>query len=233
MCPRRSLITTGLQLISESCRVEYLHDHIRVNQQLLDGVLVPEEGNLRPHDDRPGLGLKNKTPAAFERRDHDHDHDRDLGQIHSGSAQPEPVGTKKDVAAPVVLREYAVLADGERGVVVGPHGDFVWMCYPRWHDPALFSALVGGEGSYSVTPTENHVWGGYYEPDSLIWRSRWSRPAPRSNVAAGVSPSELPWHRQRCSCGELSRAMALSPSSMLAAEHGELRVRRSDCYPSR
>ena len=76
-------------------------------------------------------------------------------------------------AAPVVLREYALLADGERGVVVGPHGDFVWMCFPRWHDPALFSALIGGDGSYSVTPIESHVWGGYYEPDSLIWRSRW------------------------------------------------------------
>jgi GH15 family glucan-1,4-alpha-glucosidase len=72
-----------------------------------------------------------------------------------------------------VLREYALLADGERGIVVGPHGDFVWMCFPRWHDPALFSALIGGDGSYAVTPMETHVWGGYYEPNSLIWRSRW------------------------------------------------------------
>ena len=88
---------------------------------------------------------------------------------HSQSRVP----STNQVAAPVVLREYAVLADGERGVVVGPHGEFVWMCFPRWHDPALFSALIGGEGSYSVTPTETHVWGGYYEPDSLIWRSRW------------------------------------------------------------
>ena len=35
-------------------------------------------------------------------------------------------------AAPHVLREYALLADGERGVLVGPRGDFVWMCFPRW-----------------------------------------------------------------------------------------------------
>jgi GH15 family glucan-1,4-alpha-glucosidase len=73
----------------------------------------------------------------------------------------------------VVLREYALLADGERGIVVGPHGDFVWMCFPRWHDPALFSALIGGDGSFAVKPIEPHVWGGYYEPQSLIWRSRW------------------------------------------------------------
>lgn len=65
VCPRRSLITTGLQLISESCRVEYLHDRIRVNQQLLDGVLEPEEGNLRPDDDRPGLVLKTQDACRF------------------------------------------------------------------------------------------------------------------------------------------------------------------------
>jgi hypothetical protein len=76
-------------------------------------------------------------------------------------------------AAPVVLRDYALLADGERGIVIGPHGDLVWMCFPRWHDPALFSALIGGGGSYAVTPIERHVWGGYYEEGSLIWRSRW------------------------------------------------------------
>jgi GH15 family glucan-1,4-alpha-glucosidase len=90
-------------------------------------------------------------------------------QAHSGTAS----ATVDPAASPVVLREYALLADGERGIVVGPHGDFVWMCFPRWHDPALFSALIGGDGSYAVTPMETHVWGGYYEPHSLIWRSRW------------------------------------------------------------
>ena len=28
---------------------------------------------------------------------------------------------------PHVLREYSLLADGERGILVGPRGDFVWM----------------------------------------------------------------------------------------------------------
>lgn len=76
-------------------------------------------------------------------------------------------------ATPVVLRDHALLADGERGIIVGPHGDLLWMCFPRWHDPALFSGLIGGGGSYSVTPSEPHVWGGWYEPGTLIWRSRW------------------------------------------------------------
>ncbi len=75
---------------------------------------------------------------------------------------------------PHVLREYALLADGERGVLVGPRGDFAWMCFPRWDSPAVFSSLIGGLGGYTITPRERCVWGGYYEPGSLIWRSRWA-----------------------------------------------------------
>jgi alpha,alpha-trehalase len=75
--------------------------------------------------------------------------------------------------APHVLREYALLADGERGVVVGPRGDFAWLCFPRWDDGALFAALLGGAGSYVVHPEGRFVWGGFYEPGGLIWNSRW------------------------------------------------------------
>lgn len=73
-----------------------------------------------------------------------------------------------------VLREYALLADGERGALIGPRGDVVWMCAPRWDSDALFSALIGGSGSYAVTPADaRFVWGGSYEEGSLIWRARW------------------------------------------------------------
>ena len=75
---------------------------------------------------------------------------------------------------PRVLREYSFIADGERGGLVSPDGAIVWMCLPRWDSPAVFSALLGGQGGYAVTPADPwHVWGGYYEPASLIWRSRW------------------------------------------------------------
>jgi hypothetical protein len=73
-----------------------------------------------------------------------------------------------------VLREYALLADGERGALVGPRGDIAWMCAPRWDSEALFSALIGGAGVYAVTPVqEPFVWGGSYEQGSLVWRNRW------------------------------------------------------------
>ena len=74
---------------------------------------------------------------------------------------------------PRTLREYALLADGERGAVLGPLGDIVWLCVPRWDNDAVFSALIGGTSGYSVTPEEPFVWGGFYEEGSMIWRSRW------------------------------------------------------------
>ncbi|MGK4585473.1 glycoside hydrolase family 15 protein [Kitasatospora sp. HPMI-4] len=80
---------------------------------------------------------------------------------------------RPDAPAPHVLREYALLADGERGALVGPRGDIVWMCVPGWDSGAVFAALIGGPGWYAVTPTAPFVWGGYYESGTLIWRSRW------------------------------------------------------------
>jgi alpha,alpha-trehalase len=84
-----------------------------------------------------------------------------------------PARRQIDVAAPHVLREYALLADGERGALLGPRGDIGWLCAPQWDGDSVFSALIGGRGVYSVTPRVPYVWGGSYEPGTLIWRSRW------------------------------------------------------------
>ena len=44
--------------------LEYFHDHVRVEGMLLDGVLSPEGGYLRPDTSRPGLGLEIKRADA-------------------------------------------------------------------------------------------------------------------------------------------------------------------------
>src|SRR5512142_348931 len=84
-------------------------------------------------------------------------------------------GAAADTApAPRVLREYALVADGERGALIGPDGSVGWLCAPRWDSPSVLSGLLGGGGHYRITPADRwHVWGGYYEDGSLIWRSRW------------------------------------------------------------
>lgn len=75
---------------------------------------------------------------------------------------------------PAVLREHTLIADGERGAVIGPHGNILWLCVPRWHDEPVFAALIGGRGHYTVTPSDSwNVWGGSYRSNSLIWGGRW------------------------------------------------------------
>lgn len=75
---------------------------------------------------------------------------------------------------PKALRDYALIADGERGVLVGPHGEYAWMCFPSWDSPPAFAGLLGGPGVYVVQPAPGRwVWGGYYEDRGLIWHSRW------------------------------------------------------------
>ncbi|WP_062347818.1 glycoside hydrolase family 15 protein [Herbidospora yilanensis] len=75
---------------------------------------------------------------------------------------------------PQTLRQYAFLADGYRGALIGPMGDIGWLCMPRWDSDAVFASLLGGAGLYAVTPADRRfVWGGFYESGSLIWHSRW------------------------------------------------------------
>ncbi|MFJ7906742.1 glycoside hydrolase family 15 protein [Kitasatospora sp. NPDC096204] len=71
------------------------------------------------------------------------------------------------------LREYALLADGERGALVGPFGEVAWLCAPRWDSEPLFAGLIGGSGVYAVTPVGRFVPGGHYEDGGLVRRGRW------------------------------------------------------------
>jgi alpha,alpha-trehalase len=91
-----------------------------------------------------------------------------------GCDMPDRSTRMTEPVRPRVLREYSLIADGERGALIGPDGAISWLCAPRWDSPAVFGGLLGGQGRYAVTPSDPwHVWGGYYESGSLIWRSRW------------------------------------------------------------
>ena len=65
--------------------------------------------------------------------DGDRCRDRDGPARHVSSARKTPSAETPgygDDFPPRVLRDYALLADGERGILVGPQGDCVWMCAP-------------------------------------------------------------------------------------------------------
>lgn len=44
--------------------LEYFHDHVRIEEELFDGALVPEGGSLRPRRDVPGHGMSLRAAAA-------------------------------------------------------------------------------------------------------------------------------------------------------------------------
>ena len=50
--------------IEPLAHVEYFHDHVRIEERLLDGVVTPVDGRLRPDRSRPGLGLELKRADA-------------------------------------------------------------------------------------------------------------------------------------------------------------------------
>ncbi|HVU74525.1 MAG TPA: glycoside hydrolase family 15 protein [Mycobacteriales bacterium] len=71
------------------------------------------------------------------------------------------------------LRQMALCADGERGMVIGSHGEIGWLCFPRWDSPAVLSGLLGGQSHYSIAPLGRCTWGGTYVERSLAWEGRW------------------------------------------------------------
>ncbi|MFD7768023.1 trehalase-like domain-containing protein [Streptomyces sp. NPDC059787] len=77
---------------------------------------------------------------------------------------------------PWALRDYALIADGERGALVDPRGSIVWMCAPAWHDGAVFAALLGGPGPYRVSP------GDPWNVRARLARRRRVRRAPRRHL---------------------------------------------------
>src|SRR3984957_14883701 len=81
------------------------------------------------------------------------------------------LATARQTTSP--LRDYAFVADGNRGALIGPSGDIAWMCFPGWSDPAVFAGLLDSGGAFRIVPDDRFVTGGYYEPGSLIWHSRW------------------------------------------------------------
>jgi alpha,alpha-trehalase len=86
---------------------------------------------------------------------------------------PNKVRVLQRNSRPHELRDYALLADGERGILADPDGELAWMCFPTWSDPAVLASLLGSRGSYRIQPKGRYVPGGAYEDGTLIWRQRW------------------------------------------------------------
>jgi hypothetical protein len=142
-------------------------------------------------------------------------------------------------AALHALREYAFVADGERGALIGPRGDYAWLCAPSWDSPAVFSSLIGGTSNYAITPAGRYVWGGFYEPGTLIWRSRWvvgtSIVECREALAFPGDPHRVVVLRQiRAVRGDAQLNVCLKPVGEFGHRHlDRLRRTANDCWIGR
>ncbi|MBZ5740775.1 glycoside hydrolase family 15 protein [Nocardioides mangrovi] len=145
-----------------------------------------------------------------------------------------------DIAVlPETLRDYALVADGERGALVGPRGDIAFLCAPRWHDDAVFCQLLGGAGSYAIQPDDpRFVWGGAYEAGTLIWRSRWlvggSVVECRDALAFPGDPDRVTLLRRvEAVRGDASIRVFLSCRAGFGSEAMRLRPTTNNCWSGR
>lgn len=140
---------------------------------------------------------------------------------------------------PETLRQYALVADGERGALIGPRGDVAFLCAPQWHDDAVFSQLLGGAGGYAVQPDDpRFVGGGVYEPGTLIWRSRWSVGDSvvecRDALAFPGDPDRVVLLRRiEAVRGDAAVRVLLDCRAGFGAEPMELRPEGADCWSGR
>ena len=123
----------------------------------------------------------------------------------------DPVGFR-----PPVLREYALVADGERGGLIGPHGDLAWMCAPVGFGRAVLRADQRKRGVRGHPGRPVACVGGYYEPGSLIWRSRWVTTKRviecRETLAFPGAPDRIVLLRQVCAVrGDARVRVVLEP----------------------
>jgi len=72
--------------------------------------------------------------------------------------------------SPHVLCQYALIADGERGALVGPRADSAFLCSPSWHDDAVFSSLLGGQGGTASARSTRDSCEALLEQNTLIDR---------------------------------------------------------------
>ncbi|MFE0760009.1 glycoside hydrolase family 15 protein [Streptomyces smyrnaeus] len=139
---------------------------------------------------------------------------------HVAPTQQDARRDGPDGTEPWALREYAFLGDGERGALVSPRGELVWLCAPRWDSDAVFSQLIGGQGQYTVRPADHwQISGGFYENGALVRVTRWvtSRAVflTREALALPSDPERLVLLRQvsveRAPASGAGVAMVLDP----------------------
>jgi hypothetical protein len=83
--------------------------------------------------------------------------------------------TAVPVRLAVPIERHSLLSDRRALALVAPDADVTWLCHPAPDSPALFAALLGGSGHFSVRPQKDQLpLGQRYVPGTMTVQTRWT-----------------------------------------------------------
>lgn len=75
----------------------------------------------------------------------------------------------------VPIERHSLLSDRRAFALITPDADVTWLCHPAPDSPALFAALLGGSGHFSVRPQKDQLpLGQRYAPGTMTVQTRWT-----------------------------------------------------------
>jgi GH15 family glucan-1,4-alpha-glucosidase len=141
------------------------------------------------------------------------------------------------VLRPIVERvesigSYAIIGDCRAAALLSRHGSIDWLCWPRFDSPPLFCDLLGGGGSFQLTPVGRFSSERHYVPSTNVLQTRFTT-GGGSVLTTDLMPVASEWEKRHllladheilrrveCLAGEVELRMHLDAR----AEWGKRRV---------
>ena len=78
-------------------------------------------------------------------------------------------------ARTVPIERHSLLSNRRALALVTTDADVTWLCHPEPDSPALFAALLGGAGHFSIRPQQHQPsLGQQYAPGTMTLQTRWA-----------------------------------------------------------
>jgi len=90
-------------------------------------------------------------------------------------------------ARTVPIERHSLLSNRRALALVTPDADVTWLCHPEPDSPALFAALLGGAGHFSIRPQKHQPsLGQQYVPGTMTLQTRWAGLRVTDSLGAGL-----------------------------------------------
>lgn len=103
------------------------------------------------------------------------------------------------MTGPGLIEDYALLSDLRTAALIGKDGSLDWLCLPRFDAPACFARLLGGEGRWSIAPTEPvREVRRRYRDNSLVLETEFRTDSGVLRLIDFMPPHEVNQHDEPC-----------------------------------